>query len=192
MTRKELHTKEVTAGFTASVGISWIYLFTQSNVAIVSDTLSKTGFHSLMTFLRLSGSRCTQATISYIQAFRLQCDGRRLLGHRSRQLILPAYRKNVHLLSTNSTTSSILHSSGSVPSYCPGCGARSQTSDKSEAGHYSLTRSAVKSYLGHDGSSSSKESEENAIFASALQDHRKDVIQQASAGAQPIQSKQVY
>ena len=145
-----------------------------------------------MIFRRAFSSRCTQRTTSFDRSLLLRYYGRHLLRHRFKQLELSTPLINLRLLSIHSKTSLTSSSSELLPSYCPGCGAQSQAEDKNKAGHYSLTRPAVKSYLGHGRNGSSKKSEENTIFSSALQDHRKDEVQQTPTGAQISQSKQIH
>lgn len=108
--------------------------------------------------------------------------GRKIARRRLIQLRSASYGNRIRLLTTQTANPSNV-SQKSLSVYCPGCGASSQASSKDEAGHYSLTRSAVKAYLGYGSSNSERKNEKDAVFLSALQDHRKDVLQQDLEGA---------
>lgn len=134
-----------------------------------------------MTVTRVIRLGCTQWN-RFVTPSPLFHHGRRIARRRLIQLRSASYGNRIRLLTTQTANLSNV-SQKSLPIYCPGCGASSQASSKDEAGHYSLTRSAVKAYLGHGSSNLETENKKDAIFSSALQDHRKDVLQQDLEGA---------
>ena len=118
--------------------------------------------------------------------------GRQVASRHLRQHQSAFHGNRIRLLTTQTTNGSIFGSQNLLPVYCPGCGAPSQASRKDEAGHYSPNRSAVKAYLGHGRNSQERKNEQDAIFLSALQDHRKDALRQDLAEAHLKQGMEIY
>ena len=102
--------------------------------------------------------------------------GRQVARRRLIQLRSASCDSRIRLFTTQTINPPTFGPPNPLPFYCPGCGASSQASGKSEAGHYSLNRSAVKAYLGHGTSNLERKNEQDAIVLSALQDHRKDAF----------------
>ena len=142
-----------------------------------------------MAFLRGFNSKYIQRKPPPTASLLYQCGIRVVLGCRFKKPNSPTNRKIVRLLSTQATTSPSLTPSKPLPSHCPGCGAQSHTLDEKKAGYYSVTGPAVRRYLGVETIGSSKKSREDAVFSTALQDHRKDVMEQVLGEALQDQSK---
>ena len=77
---------------------------------------------------------------------------------------------------TDDRTQALRELARKLPLSCPGCGAPSQTISPTEAGHYSLTRSGVKSHV-NDSSS-----EEDKAFDAAVKSADKGVLHQLGLG----------
>lgn len=69
----------------------------------------------------------------------------------------------------------VSRSERTLPTSCPGCGAFTQTIHPHEAGFYSPTRSAVKSYMRYETGESAPE---DRVFNSAIQNADPEILKQ--------------